>query len=343
MNNIFVPVIINNIYYYLSIEDLYNCSTVNKTFNRVFKNVKLWENLFQRRYSENIYNIVKDAYKTDNYRILFKKCSDLERCVKTARFGRFSEKIVGFDEKIVKTLLNVTKCDFLREKPLGFDSLLKLCSVDIVGQTVDNTTMEKIGRIRSLTSIGMMNITTNNIKEISNLKNLRNLILKNCNIGDKYDIKKLPHLESLHLIDNSVCDFSQIRDLPKLIVLGISNKIINIPLNIFKFHNLVILKLSNNKFNCVPPEIKNLTKLKNLDLSHNDFNVFPIEICSLTTLSRLSLSHNKIEVVPNEINVLRELSRFDISYNRLTSFTQLNNMIKISPSILIHSTGNTQN
>jgi Leucine-rich repeat (LRR) protein len=68
---IFNQVVLNKIYENLPLGDLFNCSLVNKKFNKGFNSSLIWESLFKRDYNENI-NDYKEILKMDNNKSIFK-------------------------------------------------------------------------------------------------------------------------------------------------------------------------------------------------------------------------------------------------------------------------------
>lgn len=82
-------------------------------------------------------------------------------------------------------------------------------------------------------------------------------------------------------------------------------------------HQLVSLKVANNRLKSIPDTIVQLNDLQILDLSSNYFTEFPAVICELTHLSDLDLSFNMIEEIPEAIGNLKALSRFVITNNKL--------------------------
>jgi hypothetical protein len=68
-----------------------------------------------------------------------------------------------------------------------------------------------------------------------------------------------------------------------------------IPQEVFKLTNLVILNLSNNKLSELPTELFSLNKLKELDISKNLFTNLPHkELIAMKSIETLVVSGNKI-------------------------------------------------
>jgi hypothetical protein len=85
--------------------------------------------------------------------------------------------------------------------------------------------------------------------------------------------------------------------------------------------------------NFLPPEIGQLTALKELILWENYLTNLPQEIGQLTVLEELILYHNQLSSLPSEIEKLTSLKVLSIYHNRLTSLPkeieQLTNLVRL--------------
>lgn len=79
------------------------------------------------------------------------------------------------------------------------------------------------------------------------------------------------------------------------------------------------LDLTGFRLTTLPPEIGQLTALKELLLLDNQLTALPPEVASLTSLAKLSLAHNKLETLPTEICQLTALTELDLDNNQLTT------------------------
>lgn len=79
------------------------------------------------------------------------------------------------------------------------------------------------------------------------------------------------------------------------------------------------LDLSNQGIEELPPEIGQLTNLKELDLSGNTLTKLPIEIGQLTNLEVLKLSGNRLTRLPKSLVRIQKLTILDLSNNQLSA------------------------
>ena len=77
--------------------------------------------------------------------------------------------------------------------------------------------------------------------------------------------------------------------------------------------------LWNRELTVLPPEIAQLTSLRELALGGNQLTVLPPEIARLTSLRRLALGGNRLTVLPPEIGQLTSLRELALGGNRLTT------------------------
>lgn len=328
MNNIFASTVIVNIYNNLSLKDSFNCSMINKKFNKLFnENNFLWKRLFNEHFGEEIYKVVSVTYNTSNCKILFKKCLDLEKCAKDCINGEFE-----FNETVVKELLctNLMKCSNTHALH-GIDSMIGLKYLSFYGLDVSDIIIEKIGSMVNLKKLVIYNTNLNDISGFCKLKNLDTLVLGGCGITNiNTEISNLKNLRTLILFDNFISDISSIVDLPELLTLDLSNNIISVlSLNICTLGKLKSLLLGANHINHIPQEIKNLSSLEQLVLCNNELEEFSVSFCSLPSLTNLSLSNNKIQIIPSEITTLTKLSSLNLSYNNLSELPPLSSLVNL--------------
>ncbi len=120
-----------------------------------------------------------------------------------------------------------------------------------------------------------------------------------------------------------------------------SNKIDNLPSNIWNLTNLTYLNLGSNKISSLPSEMWNLTNLKYLNLYNNELTEVPdlgLAAKNFTT-SYCYSSSNAIILCKNKISNADNLSKYtnldkiDLGYNSLTAFnpdlSSLSNLVYI--------------
>ena len=69
----------------------------------------------------------------------------------------------------------------------------------------------------------------------------------------------------------------------------------------------------------LPPEIGELSNLRELNLSKNKLTTLPEEFGKLKNLTKLNLSRNQLTKLPPQIGNLYELVAFDLSFNKLVT------------------------
>jgi len=87
--------------------------------------------------------------------------------------------------------------------------------------------------------------------------------------------------------------------------------------------NLTHLDLRSNKIDNLPSDIWNLTNLTHLDLRSNKIDNLPSDIWNLTNLTYLNLGSNKISSLPSEMWNLTNLTYLNLQYNDLTEVPDL--------------------
>lgn len=93
------------------------------------------------------------------------------------------------------------------------------------------------------------------------------------------------------------------------------------------------VNLSNNRFETIPDELKQLTGLKRLIMTDNNISSIPASIALFTQLARLNLENNQIALLPEEIGQLISLKLLRLNENKLTtvpgSLANLTNLQKL--------------
>jgi len=90
-----------------------------------------------------------------------------------------------------------------------------------------------------------------------------------------------------------------------------------VPLDVLKLPNLVLLNLDGNALTTIPIELKRLSKLTSLELSGNNLINLPIGITTLANLENLNLGDNKLSTLPKEMAKLTRLRDLQLNRNQL--------------------------
>jgi len=115
----FNNVTIFKIYNYLNINDLCNCSLINKKFNNIFNNDMLWAKLIMDIFGDIDINEIQEQYNITKLKYIYKKIKDL----------LYLNKTLNLNETI-KDLINLQTLSFsgnhLKEIPKEIGSLINL-------------------------------------------------------------------------------------------------------------------------------------------------------------------------------------------------------------------------
>jgi len=96
--------------------------------------------------------------------------------------------------------------------------------------------------------------------------------------------------------------------------------------------------LYNRRLTTIPPEIWNLTNLKELILEYNELTTLPPEIGNLKKLERLWLNDNLLTTLPKEIGNLKNLEVLILEYNELTTLPpEIGNLKNLEGLYLDHN------
>ncbi|XP_034567566.1 leucine-rich repeat-containing protein 40 [Notolabrus celidotus] len=88
--------------------------------------------------------------------------------------------------------------------------------------------------------------------------------------------------------------------------------------DICKLLQLMHIDFGNNQLSDLPPEMKNLTKLRSITLKYNRFKSFPEVLCQIISLETVLLGNNQVgEVDPCRLQQLVHLTTLDLSNNDL--------------------------
>lgn len=114
-----------------------------------------------------------------------------------------------------------------------------------------------------------------------------------------------------------------------------NNKFKQLPPDIGRLACLESLALDGNDLGEIPPQIGNLTQPKDLDLDSNEhLKTLPKEIGQLQALERLDLEDTGIESLPDEVKRLATLKRLDIRGTPMADDLEQENAVKSIQSAL---------
>ncbi|WP_299464556.1 leucine-rich repeat domain-containing protein [uncultured Microscilla sp.] len=99
-----------------------------------------------------------------------------------------------------------------------------------------------------------------------------------------------------------------------------SQRISQVPAEVFQFQNLEKLVLTNCKLKALPKEIAQLKKLQTLILAFNELTSLPKELGQLTQLQKLDLYQNRLTRLPSYISALKNLRDLNVGKNQLKEF-----------------------
>jgi Leucine-rich repeat (LRR) protein len=131
------------------------------------------------------------------------------------------------------------------------------------------------------------------------------------------DVSKYTNLQVLHseLIFPKVSP--EIKKLKNLLGLILEGDLKTLPPEIGELTLLRELNLKNNKLESLPPEIGKLANLRYLFLDNNKLKTLPKEIGNMKNLRLLFISDNQLESLPEEIGQLENLEELWVESNQI--------------------------
>ncbi|GAB5573671.1 leucine-rich repeat serine/threonine-protein kinase 2 isoform X1 [Prionailurus iriomotensis] len=253
--------------------------------------------------------------------------------------------------------------DLLRRKRKILSSDDSLNSISSLTSERENATLKCLTHLdlhMKCPTLKQFNLSYNQLSSFPEnlgdvVEKLEQLILEGNKISGICSHLSLKELKILNLSKNHITSLSEdfLEACPKVESFSARmNYLAAVP---FLPSSLTSLKLSQNRFTCVPEAILNLPHLRSLDMSSNDIQYLPspahwkslnlrellfsfnqISVLDLSEkahvwsrVEKLHLAHNKLKEIPPEIGCLENLTSFDVSYNlELRSFP--NEMGKLS-------------
>lgn len=195
--------------------------------------------------------------------------------------------------------------------------------------SINNNSKLIIQKVKNAKASGILNISNLNLTSLPKEIFDENAKFEEINWWEVVDIKKLDATNNLLceqvFIDND--NNNNFNSLPNLVHLKFSNNKFNcIPDSIFVLYNLKYLDFSDNKISFISDEIKNLKSLVELNLSGNVITKIPDKIGFLLECEILNLSKNKITDLNRNISKCVKLKKLDLSDNLIQIIPELNNL-----------------
>merc|ERR1711997_126288 len=177
--------------------------------------------------------------------------------------------------------------------------------------------LEDMSRMWNMKNITRLTLSHNKITEvppaIANLENMEILNLFNNSLEEvPISLSGMPKLRILNLGINKLNNLPRgFGSFPSIEVLDLSYNNLtedSLPSNFFIMSTLRALYLSDNEFEHLSPDIKNLKNLRILAIRDNDLVDVPQEIGELSGLRELHLQGNRLTVLPPSLGHLDFLS-----------------------------------
>ncbi|ELK27159.1 Leucine-rich repeat serine/threonine-protein kinase 2 [Myotis davidii] len=293
---------------------------------------------------------------------LSQKCCISGHLEHLARLELHQNALTGFPQRLCEVLKCLTHLDLHSNKFTAFPSyLLKMnciANLDVsrndIGPSIVLDPAVKCPTLKQFNlSYNQLSSVPENLGDVA--EKLEQLTLEGNKISGMCSPLSLKELKILNLSKNNISSLSEdfLEACPK--VESFSARMNSLAAMPFLPSSMTNIKLSQNRFTCVPEAILNLPHLRSLDMSSNEIKYLPspahwkslnlrellfshnqISILDLSEkahawsrVEKLHLSHNKLKEIPPEIGCLENLTSLDVSYNlELRSFP--NEMGKLS-------------
>ncbi len=177
--------------------------------------------------------------------------------------------------------------------------------------------LEDMPRLFEMRNITRLTLSHNKITElppaVANLEFLEILNLFNNALTEvPSSLSGMPRMRILNLGMNRLKSLPRgFGSFPILEVLDLSYNMLNedtLPSNFWIMHSLRALYLSDNDFELLNPDIKNMVNLRILAVRDNELVELPQEIGHLTSLRELHVQGNRLTVLPPQVGQLDFLS-----------------------------------
>uniref|UniRef100_A0A8C3WD28 non-specific serine/threonine protein kinase n=1 Tax=Catagonus wagneri TaxID=51154 RepID=A0A8C3WD28_9CETA len=311
---------------------------------------------------ENITSLDLSANELKDIDALSQKSSISGHLEHLEKLELHQNALTSFPQQLCETLKCLTHLDLHSNKFTSFPSyLLKMsCIANLDVSRNDIGPSIVLDPALRCPTLKQFNLSYNHLSSLPEnlsdvVENLEQLILEGNKISGICSPLSLKELKILNLSKNHISSLSEdfLETCPKVESLSARmNFLATMP---FLPSSMTSLKLSQNRFTCVPEAILNLPHLRSLDMSSNDIKYLPGPVhwrsmnlrellfshnqistldlsekaCTWSRVEKLHLSHNKLKEIPPEIGCLENLTSLDVSYNsELRSFP--NEMGKLS-------------
>ena len=206
----FNNVVLLNIYYNLDINSLFNCSLVNKHFNKLFDSDILWNKIIVNHYGNQYDDYIKELSLTNKPKVIYRIISD-------ALVIKKAFDLCESPKKVIQMRHLSPPCTRLTELPKAIRSCVNLYGLSLYDQQLTELPKE----IGCLTNMGYLELRGNKLSklpnEICNMVNLRNLLL------DKIDMYPEGYGNLLNTIEFNKARFEYNKRMHGLDLLQYSN------------------------------------------------------------------------------------------------------------------------
>eukprot|EP00074_Homo_sapiens_P095964 XP_016874278.1 leucine-rich repeat serine/threonine-protein kinase 2 isoform X9 [Homo sapiens] len=235
--------------------------------------------------------------------------------------------LTSFPQQLCETLKSLTHLDLHSNKFTSFPSyLLKMsciANLDVsrndIGPSVVLDPTVKCPTLKQFNlSYNQLSFVPENLTDV--VEKLEQLILEGNKISGICSPLRLKELKILNLSKNHISSLSEnfLEACPK--VESFSARMNFLAAMPFLPPSMTILKLSQNKFSCIPEAILNLPHLRSLDMSSNDIQYLPGPAhWKSLNLRELLFSHNQISILDlsEKAYLWSRVEKLHLSHNKL--------------------------
>ncbi|PNI49742.1 LRRK2 isoform 7 [Pan troglodytes] len=235
--------------------------------------------------------------------------------------------LTSFPQQLCETLKSLTHLDLHSNKFTSFPSyLLKMsciANLDVsrndIGPSVVLDPTVKCPTLKQFNlSYNQLSFVPENLTDV--VEKLEQLILEGNKISRICSPLRLKELKILNLSKNHISSLSEnfLEACPK--VESFSARMNFLAAMPFLPPSMTILKLSQNKFSCIPEAILNLPHLRSLDMSSNDIQYLPGPAhWKSLNLRELLFSHNQISILDlsEKAYLWSRVEKLHLSHNKL--------------------------